>query len=60
MRHNEFDRESSCDGELQKSDQSTATLTVLRCLACLTEFRYIDSVVTIVSPGMRKSLDRPT
>jgi hypothetical protein len=60
MRHNEFDRESSCDGELKKSDQSTATLTVLWCLACMTEFRYVDSVVTVVYPGMRKGLDRPT
>jgi hypothetical protein len=60
MRHNEFDRESECEGELKQSSESTDRLTVLWCLTCFTEFRYIDSLVTVVHPGMRKSLDVPT
>jgi hypothetical protein len=38
MLHNEFDRKSSCRGELRKSAESTDKLTVLHCLECLLNF----------------------
>jgi hypothetical protein len=63
MRHNEFDREDSCDGELiEQSNLCTETTKVMWCLRCATEFRYTigSTRVTIVYPGMRKSMDWQT
>ena len=39
MRHNEFDREFSCDGELIETQESIETVEVCFCGKCLTEFR---------------------
>jgi hypothetical protein len=62
MRHNEFDPEFPCDGELVQTEQCTDILTVCFCLKCYTELRYApgSSWVTVIYPGMRKSMDRPT
>jgi hypothetical protein len=62
MRHNELDREFPCDGELVETEQCTDILTVCFCLKCYTELRYTpgSSWVTVIYPGMLKSMDRPT
>jgi len=61
MRHNELDRELPCTGELIPTPQSTDALNVLMCLKCFTEIQYVPNSkwVTIIYPGMRKSMDLP-
>ena len=63
MFHEDILPEHSCDGELIKqTNQFTRLLTVMWCLGCGTEFRYEPDTawVTIIYPGMRRSLDWPT
>lgn len=60
MRHNEFDREYPCDGELiEQAGLCTETTKVMYCWRCAIEFRYTigSTRVTIIYPGIRNSMD---